>query len=329
MIRVLKDIQNGRYDLIVAYPPQHTPIHPRHWGRSFFRRPWMPWSAITRSFGAAYLRFAARGAPLVLIDLGDGVSIGAPTAALMDRAAFVFKRELPTDRWRTLSGVAHRYLATSRIRRSPKWSRRIAKFRPVNMPSFHWRDEFRSDAFPEKTSDVFFAGAVEGNSTLRAEGLAELRRLGKLGVVVDFAPEPLSPQAYFARMSRSWLAWSPEGLGWHCFRDSEAGFCQSVPVMNYPTVLRATPLEEGVHAFYYPPEAGGLTRVLLGALSDKERLKRMARSARDFSAEHFTVKACCDYVLTTTFGDLAPDRRDPGGKGPASDPEAKITAPVN
>ncbi len=76
--------------------------------------------------------------------------------------------------------------------------------------------------------------------------------------------------------------------------------CQSVPVINYPSILRATPLEETVHAFYCPPEPGGLTQTILRALADKAQLRRMAASARKFSQANFSVKACCDYILTTT-----------------------------
>ena len=302
MLRVLRDVHMRRYDIVVAYPPLYSPVHPRYWGRSIFRRPWRPWSALTRCFGTSYLRFTEFPAPLVIVDLGDSAPIGSPTAALLDNAKFAFKRELPTDRWRLLSGVAHPHLPTQRIRRSPKWARRIAKFRPINLPAFLWKNEFASDVFPEKTFDVFFAGSVAGNSTLRADGRAELDRLRGLGVTIDCADQQLSDREFFARMSRAWLAWSPEGLGWQCYRHAEAGLCQSVPIMNYPTILRATPLEEGVHAFYYPPEPGGLTRTIVRALADKERLKRMAASARAHCAAHFTVKACCDYILSTTLG---------------------------
>jgi hypothetical protein len=118
---------------------------------------------------------------------------------------------------------------------------------------------------------------------------------------VDCLQPGLPPREYFARMSRAWLAWSPEGLGWQTYRHAEAGLCLTVPVMNQPTIVRATPLEEGVHGFYYPPEPGGLSRAIAHALADKAKLRRMAEAAREHSLANFTVKACCDYILDATF----------------------------
>jgi glycosyltransferase involved in cell wall biosynthesis len=303
MLQVLRDIRAGRYDIVVAYPPLYTPLHPRYWGRAFFRRPWSPWSALTRCWGTSYLRLGECPVPLAIVELEDCSSMGAPMAALLERATLAFKRELPTDRWRLLSGVAHPHLPTLRIRRSAKWARRLAKIRPLNLPVFGDSGRFPTNGFPEKSVDVFFAGGVAENSTLRKEGLVELEKLRDHGVSVD-RPEGRLPFAEFCeRMSRAWLTWSPEGLGWQCFRHAEAGLCYSVPVINYPTVVRATPLEEGVHAFYYPPESGGLTQTILRALADKEQLQRMACAAQAFSAANFTVKACCDYVLSTAFAE--------------------------
>ncbi len=300
MARLLAD---KSYDLIVVHPPLYSPAHPRYWGRSLFRKPFHPWSALTRGFGVSWPRFINLPAPLVVADFSDCPSIGSPMAALLDKADFAFKRELPTDRWRVLSGLAHRYLPTQRIRRDQTWARRINKLRPVNLPLFFLDETLAPATLPEKRFDLFFAGGVEGNSTVRADGLSELERLKSLGVTIDRPDKPLSQGEFLERMSLSWLAWSPEGLGWQCYRHAEAGLCQTVPVMSNPTILRATPMEEGVHAFYYAPEPGALTGAVLRALEDKKRLRRMAAAARDFSASHFTVKACAAHILGIVFGE--------------------------
>lgn len=305
MLRVLRDLNAGRYDVVVAYPPLYSPAHPRQWGRSFFYRPWRPWSALTRGWGTSYLRFGSSATPLVVVDFEDGPSIGSPMAALLDRAKLAFKRELPTDRWRLLSGVAHAYLPTPRVRHSATWARRLASIRPINLPIRYAEEEFASNAFPDKTTDVFFAGAVALNSTLRVDGRAELERMRDLGLAIDCPDQRLPFREFCARMSHAWLTWSPEGLGWQCFRHAEACLLHSVPVINYPTIVRATPLEEGMHAFYYPPEPGELTQTILRALADKQRLKRMACSARAYAAAHFTIKACCDYILAAALEDAS------------------------
>src|SRR5204862_675309 len=135
--------------------------------------------------------------------------------------------------------------------------------------------------FAAKATDVFFAGNVQSNSTLRRDGVAQLRRLTDLGIRVDMPSTQLAKAEYQHRMSRAWLTWSPSGRGWDCYRHYEAPQCLSVPVINYPTILRSHPLEDGTHAFYYPPEPGGLTRVIEQALLDKDRLRRMALQGRE------------------------------------------------
>src|SRR5271169_5579210 len=82
MFRVLRQISDKSYDLIVATPPLYSPAHPRYWARAFFRRPWTPWAALTKRFGTSYLRFADASAPLVILDFNDCPSIGAPATAL-------------------------------------------------------------------------------------------------------------------------------------------------------------------------------------------------------------------------------------------------------
>ena len=127
--------------------------------------------------------------------------------------------------------------------------------------------------------------------------MAELERLRARGISVDHAMEPLDFDTYQRRMASAWLAWSPEGRGWHCNRHYEAALVQTVPVMNYPTIIRHAPLQDGLHAFYYAPEAGGLEAAVMSALADKSRLRQMSRAARDHALAHHTRKAYCDHIL--------------------------------
>ena len=81
-------------------------------------------------------------------------------------------------------------------------------------------------------------------------------------------------------MARAWLTWSPEGLGWECFRHYEAPFAFSVPIINSPTIIRYRPLIDGIHAFYYcPDEPNALAEKVKTALGDKKRLREMAERA--------------------------------------------------
>ena len=139
---------------------------------------------------------------------------------------------------RALAGTVHPHLPTLRYRRSAKWKTRIGRLRPISLPQYRFDATWRDAPFPEKTHDLFFVGAVDGNSTVREAGLAELERLRAQGVRIDQPTERLPYDAFMERMSRSWLAWSPEGMGWDCYRHYEAPIVQTVPVMNNPTILR-------------------------------------------------------------------------------------------
>ena len=164
------------------------------------------------------------------------------------------------------------------------------------VPSFDLPD-IAADAFPEKTVDIFFAGEAEGNSSVRRRGIGELKALSERGIRVDVADERLPWAEYTQRMARAWLTWSPEGVGWECYRPGEALQCRSVPLINTPTIERYAPLLEGVHAFHFDIELGGLTRAVEAALADKEKLKRMALAGREFVRAHRTHRAIVDHVI--------------------------------
>jgi hypothetical protein len=98
-------------------------------------------------------------------------------------------------------------------------------------------------------------------------------------------------------MSLAWLAWSPSGLGWDCYRHYEAPQCLAVPVINYPTIARHEPLQDGVHALYYPPEGDGLSATIEAALADKSRLARIAVAGRGHVRANHAGPAFCERVL--------------------------------
>jgi hypothetical protein len=313
--------RQGAYDVVIAYATNQSPWHPRYWLRSLARSPLEPLAALSRVFGVWLLRFRGLGVPLVVLDMQDGFTISRSNHRLMDRAKLYFKRELPVDKWHVFHGTAHPSLPTLRIRGGAHWRARLAKLRPISVGLWvlsspeGWRRITREESAalaqdPEavapldsdnilasKKTDVFFSGSVERSSTLRPAGLEHLRGLAKLGFVVDLPAEKLPKAEYYRRMSQAWLTWSPEGLGWDCYRHYEACQCLSVPVINYPTILRHRPLEDGRHAVYYAPEGDGLMRAVEAALADKAKLKRIALAGRDHVLRWHSPAAFCDRVL--------------------------------
>lgn len=294
----MRAVRKGEYDLVVAYSNDRSPYHPRYWFRSLTNSPLSPVAALTRVFGTSMLRFyRSRSVPMVMLDMHDDFRIDASNFPAMDRASLYFKRELPADKWQSLHGSAHPSLPTTRIRRNARWQRRLSKLTPISLQAGVIDIGPADDVFANKTADVFFAGAVDTNSTVRATGLSQLQKLSSLGIKVDIPNERLSQSDFYQRMSRSWLAWSPSGLGWDCYRHYEAPQCLAVPVINYPTIIRHRPLEQGVHAIYYAPEGDDLSSVVVEALKDKERLKRMALAGRQHVQAHHAGGAFYDTVI--------------------------------
>ncbi|NBW97088.1 MAG: hypothetical protein EBR28_10240, partial [Planctomycetia bacterium] len=93
---------------------------------------------------------------------------------------------------------------------------------------------------------------------------------------------------FLARCSRALITWSPEGLGWECFRHSEAALCGSVPLMNHPTILQHAAFREGEHCLHHGVEDGELAATVRAALRDRPRLIEMGRAARLHAIRHRT-----------------------------------------
>jgi glycosyltransferase involved in cell wall biosynthesis len=105
-------------------------------------------------------------------------------------------------------------------------------------------------------------------------------------------------------MSAAWLTWSPEGLGWQCFRHYQAPLAFSVPLINEPTIARYRPLIDGVHAFYYQPDdPDSLGRVIRAALADQAQLRTIASAARaHVLANHIQPRPLADALVRMGLG---------------------------
>ncbi len=302
--RAMREVSRGKFDIVVAYTNQRSPWHPRYWLRALFDN--SPLTA-SRLFGVAWLRRVRMSVPMVAIDMHDTPTIHPTNIFLLDNARVFFKRELPVDHWQAFTGAAHPTLPTLRIRGNPRWQNRLAKLQPISLQAgLIDVDRADADVFAAKAFDVFFAGAVDGNSTIRGAGLRQLRQLADRGFKIDIPTERLSHEEYCQRMSRAWLAWSPSGLGWDCYRHYEAPQCLAVPVINYPTIARHHPLRDGVHALYYDPDGDGLSHAIETALADKEKLKAIAVDGRAHVRAHHVGPAFCRRVLELSLQDGAP-----------------------
>ena len=107
---------------------------------------------------------------------------------------------------------------------------------------------------------------------------AELAALRERGITVDIPQSRLPLPEFYQRAARE-PGWSGRRRGWAGIASAitKRSACGSVPVINQPTIERHRPLVAGEHAFYYDPAPGELTRTIVAALADKERLRTMAR----------------------------------------------------
>jgi glycosyltransferase involved in cell wall biosynthesis len=217
--------------------------------------------------------------PIVGLDFNDEVPISQTGLRVLDRCAVYFKRELPVDRARLLPDAAQAARATL--------DRNMSKIRSASLGLADWRLADAPAPALEPEMDIFFVGALY--SDMRRRGAELLHSLAdQHGLKLDFPAERLDRPAYLRRMTQSYLAWSPEGLGWQCFRHFEAAVLGSVPVINRPTIEMPNPLRDGEHCFYYDPDGDDLLRVVRSALRDKHRLRRMGEAAGRHVMQHHT-----------------------------------------
>jgi hypothetical protein len=297
-LRCLRDLRAGKYDLLVVHAAQYAPWHPRTVLTAL--RDWHI-RAPVGLFGLFVWRFVHRfhAVPIVAIDLGDSFGIGRHNFFLLRAARAFFKRELPADRWHVFHRSGSRDYPGRHWRSKAASRSLVAKLRPISYGTWMWPPV----AAPAvKTADIFFAGTTESNSTARASGLAELRALAQESLVVDIADDRLPPAEFLARMAAAWLAWSPQGLGWECARHYEAALVGTVPLINYPTIVRDCPLADGEHCVLYPVEPGGLAAAARAALADKPRLARIAAAANAHVRAHHSDYARSERIAVTVLG---------------------------
>jgi hypothetical protein len=294
-------LRRADLELIVCHPNFSAPHGVRALNRGIFSSRFLKGrSPLMRAFGPELLRWRGR-APIVVIDHEDLPVINRDNLFLLDRCALWFKRELSVDHWRVFMKTAHPQLPTPRFRMNARHRSWVDKLRPISIGLPTTAEGLPPPPQP-KTTDIFFLARVVDSSTARARGLAELRALADQGVVVDIPDAPLPRPEFYRRCSAAHMVWSPEGLGWDCFRHYEALACGAVPMINQPSIDRHAPLMAGEHALYYDPEPGGLTRAVLAALRDKDALARIAEVGKAHVLANHTPEAIARYVVETALG---------------------------
>jgi hypothetical protein len=293
-------LARGDDDVVIVHAEQWAPWD---WKNTRHILSLRPVSVALRLAFVQTLRFVTPRKPLIVIDLTEWGFIDRFNEFLLDKCTLYFKRELPFDYWRVFRRRAGGGIPATSFRRRPRQRRRIEKLRPLSIGA---KAPIESGAaFPAKSTDVFVALAVENSSTIRADGLRQLRALREAGYSIDIAEERLDFDEFTARMSAAWLTWSPHGFGWDCYRHYEAPLVASVPVISAPACARQFPLIDGKHCFYYPTdEPDGLARTIVAALTDKSRLKTIAEDARRHVRRYHVWPERIELFVRMALGDV-------------------------
>lgn len=319
-VSMVRAARRGDYDLIVVHPPFYPGWHPRSFLAALkftlFRGNFSDiYGALVSPLMYEALRLVSLPG-MIAIDKSDSFGIPRHHHFLFDKVDYYFKRELPVDHWQTLYASAHRRLPGFSFRMKKRWQRRIAKLRPIALGIYADKVEAARAAYGSaKTSDVFFAGAVDGNSTVRGQVPRLVEQLRAAGISVDCPRERLPFDEFIKRCAQSWLTLSPEGLGWDCFRHVEAAIAGSVPLVNAPTIHRYRPLVVGEQCFVYYPDEDNFVARVKGYLADKQRLQRMAASAHEHALAHLTNQAVARALLDM-YGKSGQERGRPIADAP-------------
>jgi hypothetical protein len=305
LLRCLKKLRRGDFDLLVVHATQYAPWHPRSFLTILrdwhFRAP----LGLFANFAWRFIHLF-HSVPIAVIDLDDSFLVGRHNDFLLRACRAFFKRELPSDHWLAFAGRIYPNFPGRRWRSKASSVAMMRKLRPISYGiPVHTLDPLllpKDSSPPEKTTDIFFAGALHGNSTVRETGFLELRALEREGYVVDLPEARLTPPEFFKRLSAAWLAWSPGGLGWDCGRHYETALAGTVPLINTPTILRDKPLKDGEHCFLYNPEPGELAQAVRKALADRPRLRRMSDAAAAHVVRHHTPLARCERITSIVLG---------------------------
>lgn len=295
-----RKIKNGYYDLVLC-GSNPFPIHLHD--RSLFKN-------IRNFLYALFFDFPSLGLsmlPLLLrdtevpvagINSGDKPRIPKEDFYLLKRCSYYFMRELPQNKRLLFLNANKRSNAMEAIKDNPFYNEIIKKICPISLGVSDHVAEYKR--LNSKDIDIFFCGDIK-NSTVREEGINILKRLEDEGHKVLYITQRIPFDEFYDYCSRSWLVWSPGGLGWDCWRHYEVSLAESVPVINYPTIIRYRPLVEGEHCFYYGVEGEHLYQVMKDALRNKDKLKHMGETARKHCLRYHTRSRILQHIAETTM----------------------------
>ncbi|MBI4241259.1 MAG: hypothetical protein HY613_06045 [Candidatus Rokubacteria bacterium] len=230
------------------------------------------------------------GVPMAFVSPEDSPTIEAQNHPLLRVCRLCFVRELPVNPAHLLLNTAPGHRRIVNVTRQRELDQIWRRLRPISLGlrerTASLIERFRVQHSDRKDIDVFFAGWTRPYTARDPIYARQLRSLEGEGWRVEVTEDRIPQETFLEKCCRSWLVWSPQGLGWECWRHYEAAAAGAVPVINMPTIRRYAPLEHGRHALFYCVEGDHLGTVVRDALRDKDRLWAMGRAARQHVLDH-------------------------------------------
>jgi hypothetical protein len=299
-LKLRKQIINRYYDLILCGSnPYPIYLHDRSLFKNirnfiyilFFDFPSLGLSMLPLLLGKTKI-------PITGIDSNDMPKIPKEDFYLLKKCCYYFMRELPQNKRLLLGNANRRSNDLHSIKNNQFYSEVIKKIYPISPGA---SDEIaKHERTNLKDIDIFFCGNVN-NSTVRKDGINVLKKLEDEGYKVLCITDRIPFTEFYDYRARSWLVWSPNRFDWDCVRHYEICLAESVPVINYPTIIRYQPLMEEEHCFYYGVEGDHLYQVIKNALENKDRLRHMGEMARNHYLQYQTRSKTLQYIVKTTL----------------------------
>jgi hypothetical protein len=296
---ILADARRNAYDLILFGNTALPSFNPR---KGWIRNTANLLKKVTRHpnvLTGAFFHHAKLATPFAGLDMEDVSIIDNSRFPILRNSVCYFKRELPQNPCNAFLYTTSKTQCNGNVLHLKFFRDSVAKLRPISIgvDADTSRNLSKYD-FPKKM-DVFFSGDCS-NRISRQRGLKQLEALKAEGYAIDIAYDRLSREEFLRRCAQAYMVWSPEGLGWDCFRHYEVALVGSVPLMQTPTIYRHAPLKDGVHGLYYYVEEDDLGVRVRQALQNRARLVEMGMAARRHVLEQHTLDALSRYIIEET-----------------------------
>ena len=187
------------------------------------------------------------------------------------------------------------------------WSNGVdGRFVPETVPSIKERD-----------IDILFTGTISRPMVPGREAEPDYtrnwirqdiyQRCQKLAGKIRFhgVDRAVPPEEYVQLLRRSRLVICTESFGCETGRIYEVAVYGGVPVINWPYTQNYKMLRPNEHALYFSLIGEDFEQVVLEALSQPEKLERMAREARAFTIREKERQVLGEYVVEETLREFA------------------------